>query len=89
MPSRNGSQSGEVLSPIPGEMRLQSDFELARGMSLLQLYRHVDNINDDLRPKDRLSLAGHDQRPDSHADAIQGRHGQARSPRPEKPCRLL
>lgn len=26
----NGSQPGEVLSPIPGEMRLQSDFVLAR-----------------------------------------------------------
>jgi hypothetical protein len=27
----NGSQPGEVLSPLHGEMRLQSDFLLARG----------------------------------------------------------
>lgn len=34
----NGSQPGEVLSPIPGEMRLQSDFELARGMYIYLPY---------------------------------------------------
>jgi hypothetical protein len=27
----NGSQPGEVLAPLQGEMRLQSDFLLARG----------------------------------------------------------
>ena len=34
----NGSQPGEVLSPLRGEMRIQSDFLLARGKFGVRTY---------------------------------------------------
>jgi hypothetical protein len=46
----NQSRIGEALSPIRGEMRIQSDFLLARGMFwTTSLYRLTDDCRIDPR----------------------------------------
>nr|UDP83133.1 manganese peroxidase 6 [Cyathus bulleri]UES62904.1 manganese peroxidase 6 [Cyathus bulleri] len=51
----NGSQPGEVLSPIHGEMRLQSDFELAHDSRTACLWQ--DMINDQTRMQTQFKAA--------------------------------
>nr|UDP83132.1 manganese peroxidase 5 [Cyathus bulleri] len=51
----NGSQPGEVLSPLHGEMRLQSDFELAHDSRTACLWQAM--INDQTRMQTQFKAA--------------------------------
>jgi hypothetical protein len=58
--SNNTSHPGEVLSPIEGEMRLESDFALSQGISSLELPRIVNSIRP-IRSPHGMLMASDDQ----------------------------
>ncbi|THH18358.1 hypothetical protein EW146_g2607 [Bondarzewia mesenterica] len=51
----NGSQPGEVLSPLPGEMRLQSDFVVSRDPRTACLWQAM--VNDQTRMQTQFKAA--------------------------------